>query len=368
MTEHDAARTTGIVVGAAVGDALGAPFEFLAAGTFRRAFRTLLDEPAAGDTVGNEMIGGGGFGWEPGEFTDDTQMAMVLADSLLEHGTYAPDRFWQGWRVWAATSSDVGSTISAALRHASWREVKHRHLEWTAGNGALMRAFPLGVATLELDDDVARRVVLHQSAMTHHSPAAGWAAWLAVAMQRAAAMTAGGGTVEGAAAARDAALRALEVELEVLAVRVPDHAERFRAVLGEGWKPGGPAAHASAAAFGGELPVNGSSWTCLAQAVWAVRTQRTFEDALAAVVDLGKDTDTVACVTGAIAGAIHGVDAIPQRWRTVLHGRVDTADGTRRYDVADLERIARDLAARGASIDWSAATERGDAWPTGSGG
>jgi ADP-ribosyl-[dinitrogen reductase] hydrolase len=376
MTEHDTARITGTVVGAAVGDALGAPFEFLAAGTFSRAFPTLLGESgpagaataAMAATVANEMVGGGGFGWAPGEFTDDTQMAMVLADSLLEHGRYVPDHVWQGWRVWAATSSDVGSTITAALHHPGWREVRHRHVDWTAGNGALMRSFPLSVATLELDDALARRVVLHQGAMTHHSPAAGWGAWLAVAMQRAAARTEGAGTAAGTAAALEAALRALDVELDVLATRAPDQAARYRAVLDARWTPTGPAAAASAAAFGGDLPVNGSSWTCLAQAVWAVRTQPTFSDAVAAVVDLGKDTDTVACVTGAIAGAVHGIDAIPTRWRRIVHGSVDTADGRRHYVAEDLERIARELATRGASLDWTAAAERGDAWPDASGG
>jgi len=363
------ARTAGIVVGAAVGDALGAPFEFLAAGTFRRAFPTLLGEhahaPADTDGPVNEMVGGGAFGWAPGEFTDDTQMAMVLAESLLEHGRYEPDDVWQGWRVWAATSSDVGSTIAAALRHPGWREVQHRHVNWTAGNGALMRAFPLGVATLGIDDASARRAVLHQAAMTHHSPAAGWAAWLAVAMQRAAARTADGAAAD---AALDAALRALDVELDVLAARAPDHVARFRAVLDERWTPTGPAAAASAAAFDGELPVNGSAWTCLSQAVWAVRTHATFADALAAVVDLGKDTDTVACVTGAIAGAVHGIEAVPARWRAIVHGTVDAPEGQRSYAIADLERVARELAARGATLDWSAAAERGDTWPAASGG
>jgi ADP-ribosylglycohydrolase len=364
-TSASTARVTGIVVGAAVGDALGAPFEFREAGTFRRHFPTLLGDGVPG--AANEMVGGGSFGWAPGEFTDDTQMAMVLADSLLEHGRYAPDHLWEGWRVWAATSSDVGSTIRAALQHPGWREVQHRHVDWTAGNGALMRAFPLSVATLGLDDRVARRVVLHQAAMTHHSPAAGWAAWLAVAMQRAAARTGGAGS-SARDAALDAALAALDVELEVLASHAPDHVARFRAVLDEDWEPTGPAAAASASVFGGELPVNGSAWTCLAQAVWAVRTQPTFADAVVAVVDLGKDTDTVACVTGAIAGAVHGLDAIPTRWRRVVHGTVDTSVGERRYTVADLERIARELAARGTSLDWSAARERGHAWPATSGG
>ena len=71
-------RCTGLIVGAAVGDALGAPFEFQDAGTYRNNF----PDPIYGGI--GEMIGGGSFRWLPGEFTDDTQMALSLALSISE--------------------------------------------------------------------------------------------------------------------------------------------------------------------------------------------------------------------------------------------------------------------------------------------
>jgi ADP-ribosylglycohydrolase len=71
-------------------------------------------------------------------------------------------------------------------------------------------------------------------------------------------------------------------------------------------------------------------WGCLAEAVWAVRSTDSFEAAVIAAIELGGDTDTVACVAGALAGAIYGVQAIPSRWVTYLHGTVSTPVGVRR--------------------------------------
>src|ERR1700709_2022552 len=73
-------RAVGSLVGAAVGDALGAPFEFGPAGAFSGRFPS----PALGSAT--EMVGGGSLDWKPAEWTDDTQMAMCVAASLLEHG------------------------------------------------------------------------------------------------------------------------------------------------------------------------------------------------------------------------------------------------------------------------------------------
>ena len=64
---------------------------------------------------------------------------------------------------------------------------------------------------------------------------------------------------------------------------------------------------------------NGAVWPCLGSAVWALRTTETFENALRAAVDLGGDTDTVAAVTGTLAGARYGAGAIPERWLGPLH-------------------------------------------------
>ena len=318
-------RAIGCLVGAAVGDALGAPFEFLPAGVYARRFPT----PERGGT--GEMIGGGSFGWAPGEFTDDTQMGLVIARSLLTHGRYDLDDIWTRWRTWAATSSDVGSTTRNALVADDWRDAgkRHRSIEYTAGNGALMRAFSLALATLEVDDASARAIVLHQAASTHPHPAAGWGAWFAVAAMRAAIRSAGSGG--GARVALAAALDTIEAELKVMSRSEPEHAQRYITMLDPDWVPSDAEVR------------NGSVWGCLAQAVWALRTHDTFEDTVTAVVDLGDDADTVACVTGAIAGAVHGIQGIPSRWTTYVNGRVDTPSGTERYDLTSLRATALEL-------------------------
>ena len=84
---------------------------------------------------------------------------------------------------------------------------------------------------------------------------------------------------------------------------------------------------------------NGAVWPTFATAVWALRNQWGFADALRRVIDLGGDTDTVACVTGGLLGAVEGIQAIPSRWTTPLNGELpgQHADVT---NLADLQNLA----------------------------
>jgi ADP-ribosyl-[dinitrogen reductase] hydrolase len=297
------------MVGAAVGDALGAPFEFGSAGEYRRRFPT----PVLGGS--GEMIGGGAFGWAPGEFTDDTQMALALAETWRALGQFDPDAVWSAWRTWARTAADVGATTRRALAHPDWRDVPDNGA-LNAGNGALMRSFPLAVAMVDHEADQRRRVVLAQASLTHADPAAGWGAWLAVEIMAEAI---------GGADLWDALERAL--------AQLPDDQRRvFAPMLDAGWTP------TSARQVG-----NGSVWGCLAEAVWAVRSTTSFADALVAAIDLGGDTDTVACVAGALAGARDGIQTIPSRWTAYLHGRVDTPEGPHHYRLGELISLTNDL-------------------------
>ena len=305
----DRQRAAGCVVGAAVGDALGAPFEFRPAGQYRLRF----PEPVLGGA--GEMIGGGSFAWAPGEFTDDTQMGMALAHALLEVNGWDPDVVWEWFRAWAHTAADIGITTATALGHNDWRDVP-RESERGAGNGALMRAFPLAVKFLRHDIDTVRTVTLQQGALTHPDPAAGWGAWILVEMCRVAIC---GGDPFTA--------------LDGIVASLPeDQHARFSALLQADWTPDQP--HVT----------NGSVWGCLAEAVWAVRSTSNFHDAVVAAVNLGDDTDTVACVAGALAGSIYGVQAIPSRWTTYVNGRLDTPDGKElRMRNSDLLALTRRL-------------------------
>jgi ADP-ribosyl-[dinitrogen reductase] hydrolase len=96
----------GALVGSAVGDALGAPFEFKQPGLYRKTY------PVAALTGIGEMRGGGGFGWKPAEFTDDTQMALALAESLIARNGFDPDDLWQ--RLGLRLCSDPGPSPEAA--------------------------------------------------------------------------------------------------------------------------------------------------------------------------------------------------------------------------------------------------------------
>lgn len=347
---HDTAvlhAAIGALLGSMVGDALGAPFEFGPAGEYRRRFPA----PVLGGR--GEMTGGGGFGWAPGEFTDDSQMAVALADSILESGgTLDLDDLWCRWRAWASTAADVGIITRMALHsadHDGAAEAAHDSLGRSAGNGALMRSTPLALVALRwggLDDPtVVTRVIdwtLRQAALTHHDPAAGWGAVIHVELVRR--------TMLGA----DVFAHDDRILREVVGLVPDDVRERFATMLAPEWTPGTVA---------GE-PGNGSVWGCLAEAVWAVRHHRSFADVVIAAIDLGGDTDTVACVAGALAGARATIQGIPSRWTTYVHGHVPALDltgdddqRTEMLDNAALQSLARELIGR------SPAVSQAPEWP-----
>jgi ADP-ribosyl-[dinitrogen reductase] hydrolase len=303
-------RAVGSLVGAAVGDALGAPFEFGPAGAFSRRFPS----PALGSST--EMVGGGGFGWEPGEWTDDTQMAMCVAASLLDRGDLDLADVFARFRAWyEAHPPDVGNTTAAVLGSSSpWQDAAAEHFRRTrhgAGNGGLMRTTPAAIrfaaAGREATMDAGRRLTL----LTHGDPAAGEGSAIHHELIRVA--------LNG-----DDPLAAVE---ETLGLVAPEHRAIWDEVLAPSWTP----AHA-------RVP-NGVAWPTLGTALWALRTTTTFTDALRAAVDVGGDTDTVACVTGALAGARYGIQAIPSRWTTYLNGHIpgNPPLGT---TLADLQRVA----------------------------
>ncbi|MFF3002083.1 ADP-ribosylglycohydrolase family protein [Kitasatospora sp. NPDC057940] len=279
-------RTAGVVVGSAVGDALGAPFEFGPPGAFSARF------PVPG--AGAEMCGGGG--WDPGEATDDTQMAVLVAESLVQRGGLdLPDVFGRFQRWAASEPKDIGLQTEDVLTNGMpWDLAAAIHFQVNlraAGNGSLMRASTSAVhfarAGQAATMDAARRI----AALTHGDRAA----WEGTAIFHELIRV----TLEG-----DDAFHALP---DVLTLIDPDHRSRYATVLDPDWHPD------QATEF------NGAVWPCLGSAVWALRTTTTFEGALRAAIDLGGDTDTVAAVTGGLAGARYGLDAIPSRWTEPLH-------------------------------------------------
>ncbi|GAA3119032.1 ADP-ribosylglycohydrolase family protein [Planomonospora alba] len=278
-------RAAGAVIGSAVGDALGAPFEFGPAGAFSARF------PAPG--VGEMRAGGG---WEAGEATDDTQMAVHVAESLLERGGLdLPDVFARFQRWAADDPKDIGlQTEDVLSRGLPWDQAADAHYRSSnraAGNGALMRATTSAVYFARDGRQVTMQAGRRLAALTHGDSAA----WEGTAVFH-----------ELVRLALDGAdpLAALP---EILAAVDPEHRERYAVVLGPAWHPD------QATEF------NGAVWPCLGSAVWALRTTSAFEEALRTAIDLGGDTDTVAAVTGGLAGAVYGLGAIPARWTELLH-------------------------------------------------
>jgi ADP-ribosylglycohydrolase len=279
-------RAVATIVGSAVGDALGAPFEFGPPGAFSARF------PEAG--CGGEMCGGGG--WEPGEGTDDTQMAVLVAESLLQRGGLdLPDIFARFQRWAAAGPKDIGLQTEDVLTNGMpWDLAAAIHFQVSrraAGNGSLMRASTSAVyfarAGRTATMDAARRI----AALTHGDRAA----WEGTAVfHELVRLTLAGADPIGALP-------------DVLDLVHPDHRRRYATVLADDWHPDQA------------TELNGAVWPCLGSAVWALRTTNSFEDALRAAIDVGGDTDTVAAVTGGLAGAYYGWEAVPTRWTDPLH-------------------------------------------------
>jgi ADP-ribosyl-[dinitrogen reductase] hydrolase len=167
---HRSHRVVGALVGSAVGDALGAPFEFGPPGRFSVRFPS----PARGSKT--EMCGGGP--WEPGEFTDDTQMALLVASSLVDRGGLDEADLCERFRTWAkADPKDVGIQTRAVLGSGQpWDVAATEHFRRTgraAGNGSLMRTTPAAIRFSRdgrgVTMDAARRI----SALTHGDPSTG---------------------------------------------------------------------------------------------------------------------------------------------------------------------------------------------------
>ena len=274
-------RIVGGILGLALGDALGAPFEF------RRAHDVPSPIPAF------ELP------WmdrPPGSWTDDTAMARNLWTSLIATGgTLDTDDVLRRHLEWLASSPpDIGSQTLAALREhqrgtpdAAKAVFDRRGPEVSAGNGSVMYCAPLGLAYANRPDDLLEAAPA-LSAITHWDERCKTAC---LAVTLAAAALVRGDDPESAVRA------ALE--------RVAD-------------REGGEELDYLTGAAGIERPIDGpDQGFALFTAGVALRVAgeaKPFEDGLRAVVALGGDTDTNASVAGALLGALHGVDGLPPDW------------------------------------------------------
>ena len=277
-------RYEGAMIGVAVGDALGAPLEFMSAKEISHRHGTV-----------REMIGGGWLSVEPGEVTDDTQMTLAVAEGIAMP-TGGMFQIGENFLAWYGTlPKDVGGTCAAVLGEMSrnrpdsgddWRRAALRLYKRTngktAGNGALMRTvFP---ALWYKDKTTAVKKAVEIGQMTHHHGMSD----LTISAYTEAIHT----IINSDASAEDA-----RAELERITASV----------------------RAAEAKHDGEKPQpTGYCLDSLMCALDAIRTTDSFEDALVCAVNLGGDADTIGAITGGLAGAIYGASQIPLRWTNQL--------------------------------------------------
>ena len=258
------------VYGAAVGDALGVPYEFKARGTF-----TCTD-----------MVGHGTHNRPAGTFSDDTSMMLALCDSLRvnggavdKHDIYERFRAWLHGGKYAIDGVvfDSGITVSRAIdRKRGMSGVRDN------GNGSLMRTIPLAFT------EASNRAICDVSAITHAHRISTKSCVCFVRVAQALMV--------------GADLR------EAIKANVPDGDEFDFLYEVLDW----PREQVKSSGF--VLDTLGAAFWCLAHT-------STYRDCVIEAVNLGDDTDTTACVAGALAGIVYGYDGIPAEWIDCLRGK-----------------------------------------------
>ncbi len=284
-------KQRGCLFGLAIGDALGAAVEFKPPGSFPRV---------------TGYRAGGPHGLNPGEWTDDTSMALALADSIANVGWDPEDqiRRYLAWYQGGTYSVngicfDIGITVRKSLHHflenGNWK-TSSETAERSSGNGSIMRLAPVPIFYLnEFPDriELLAKRAMESSIPTHASPQCLSACrYLAVILA---------GLMAGEP--REEVLSEDWHGLQKLRMDEPIHPEIAEVAGGSFRKLQPPAIK------GGGYVVKS-----LEAALWAFHGAEDFEDAVLAAVNLGDDADTTGAVCGQLAGAYWGQDAIPDVW------------------------------------------------------
>lgn len=285
--DHQLDCAAGVMLGQLIGDSLGSLVEFLSPHEIEHRYpqgvRNLAD--------------GGTWGTIAGQPTDDSELALALARSLIAEGKFVPESAATAYADWIESGPfDVGHTTSVALTAAAHAPAGMRASEAmlaalieSQANGSLMRVSPMGIHAAG-DPAYAAELAREDSLLTHPN---------AVCVESCAAF----------AAAVSVGVAGGDRKAMVLAAK---------SALAPG-VAGASVASAIAAAEAGELPVAYGSkqgWVLIAIQI-AFRQllhSDSFEEALVQVVGLGGDTDTNGAIAGALLGAWYGRKAMPSRW------------------------------------------------------
>ncbi|SFI88142.1 ADP-ribosylglycohydrolase family protein [Brevibacillus centrosporus] len=287
-------KYTGSLLGLAIGDALGATVEFCKPGTF---------EPV------REIVGGGVHKLAPGEWTDDTSMALCLAESLLQTNGFNPTdqmkRYVKWFREGYLSSKDHCFDIGNATRDAllsfekTGRPYAGSTNPWSAGNGSIMRLAPVPLFYVE-DPALALEMCALSSATTH------------AAKNAMDACVYFGGLLLGA-------LRGESKERLLADFYSPiENGSFFEEMTPE----------LSAVARGSYKQkdashIKGSGYVVesLEAALWAFHHSSSFDEGLLLAVNLGDDADTTGAVYGQLAGAYYGMEGLPPRKCAIIKNR-----------------------------------------------
>lgn len=286
----------GALFGVAVGDALGGPVEFMAPEDIIRRHVCVSD-----------MIGGGWLGLAPGEVTDDTQMTLCVAEGIVENPAAPIEAIGRRFIQWANSSpKDIGGACASSISNAKrlggafcgtsptaemWEHAgeltQDRSGRPVEGNGALMRTVYPGL--FYANNIQAELWAWRIGKMTHTGPRSNEACILYARMVN--LLTTSESRPQDAQSARD-----------FLAEHCQDVPEYDAAVKASIVTP----------ASGGYVVDS------MRIAVGSIATTGSFEEAVIEAVNLGGDADTNGAITGGLAGAWYGYDAIPEAWIAAL--------------------------------------------------
>lgn len=297
------------LLGVAMGDALGVPFEF------KRSY-TMKANPAT------DMVGYGTYNLPAGTWSDDTSLTLCLAESLVNgYDLVDMSKKFMAWRYdsyWTARGKlfDIGMTTSSAIAQlksfleAGVSEAFGRQKglgdDRENGNGSLMRILPLLFYIKSKDLKEQFDIVWDVSALTHRHIRAAMSCMIYL---RLAEYLLNGEEKIVAFSKMQEDILALWGEIN-FAEEEQIHfarciAQDIRDVAREDLKSGGYVIEA------------------LEASLWCFLQENSYKEAVLSVINLGHDTDTTAAITGGLAGLYYGVQAIPERWHKVLARRND---------------------------------------------
>ena len=268
-------RILGGLFGVACGDALGGTLEFMSKGEIERKYGYLKD-----------IVGGGCWNLMPGEVTDDTMMTIAVAEGILETPDNPVENIGKNFIKWYDSKpKDIGNIIRIALgeykRSNDWMKAScYAHQAtggMSAGNGSLMRCLP--VALYYNDVDKMLEITASQSMLTHYDRKASYACQFYNLL----------------------VYQYLNDKPKIPTIKecigkYPDYMQVFR-LSKENLKPSGYVVDT------------------LICALWCFINTSSFEDAVCEAANLGGDADTIAAITGGMAGVYYGYDAISDRWK-----------------------------------------------------